>query len=791
MKNQNKMEFTAHVEGKRIQTVLEHSRKTAEKAAYYGENIGLKNCARIQGLFHDLGKMCKDFDNYINGRNTVRRGEIDHAFAGAKYLWEFVDNIKLKSAEQTVAFIARTIISHHGLHDWIDGNGEWYFEKRLSKEERYEEISSYATDIVSKEELLDLLKKATDEYLVIDKKCRELSDRSYQKYFFYSGLLERLMESILVDADRTDTADFENNQSTEFVTDLSRVWLDMNEKLKEKYSGFAEKKDRISKQRTAIADRCLLFADHKVGICRLVVPTGGGKTLSSLRFAVKYCKEYGKERIFYIAPFMSILEQNSDVIQEIAGQENFLEHYSDFVQDMKEEELAEYELRTEKWDMPVISTTLVQFLNTIFSDRIASLRRFHRLSNSVVIIDEVQAIPVKCISLFNLAMNFLSNVCGATIILCTATQPCLEKTEFSIKLDKIENMNPRFEEDFIAFYRTNLISKCRKELYNCQEAAEFCKERFLEEGSLLLVVNTKKVAADIYDILRQYYEGTNVRVMHLTSGMCPEHRRKELEQICKILNNNQEKQKDNKIICITTSLIEAGVDISFPCVVRSLAGLDNAAQAAGRCNRHGEYPVCNVYIINIKDENLKNLPEIKQRQCVTQSVIDRAKYKNLLEIGVMDDYFEQYYSEQKKYLNYCVKVEENKTTLVDLLSINSFRNDLRNCKPQIGMQAFKTAGNLFRVIDAQTEEIIVPYDKCAKELILELNSDQSSYEMMKKLRSAQKYIVSIYSNQKKVLENAGAVYTLKCGILALKEEFYDSESIGINFVGRNLDVLIF
>lgn len=786
------MEFTAHVEGKRIQTVLDHSRKTAEKAVHYGENIGLKSCAHIQGLFHDLGKMCQDFDDYINGRNNVRRGGIDHAFAGAKYLCEFVQNIKQQTFEQAAAFIARTIISHHGLHDWIDGDGEWYFEKRLSNKERYEEISSYATDIISGEELRDLLEKATNEYLVIDKKCRELSDRSYQKYLFYSGLLERLMESILVDADRTDAADFGNNQSTEFITDLCRVWLDMNERLKEKYSGFAKRKDKISKQRTIIADRCLAFADHKVGVCRLVVPTGGGKTLSSLRFAAKYCKEYGKERIFYIAPFMSILEQNSDVIREIAGQENFLEHYSDFVQDMGEEELAEYELRTEKWDMPVISTTLVQFLDTLFSDRNSSLRRFHRLSNSVIIIDEVQAIPVKCVSMFNLAMNFLSNVCGSTIVLCTATQPCFEKTEYAIKLDKNENMNPQFEEDFVAFHRTNLLSKCRKEQYNCQEVAEFCIERFSEEGSLLLVVNTKKVAADIYAILRQAYEGTDVQVIHLTSGMCPEHRRKELGLICDILNRNHERQKDgNKIICVTTSLIEAGVDISFPCVVRSLAGLDNAAQAAGRCNRHGEYPVCNAYIINIKDENLRNLPEIKQRQCVTQSVFDRGKYENLLETGAMDDYFKQYYYEQKKYLNYLVKDEENETTLMDLLSKNSFRNALKIRKLQVGMQAFKTAGKLFSVIDAQTEEIIVPYDKCAKELILELNSDQTSYEIMKKLRSAQKYIVSIYSNQKKILEGAGAIYTLRCGILALKEEFYDSEGIGINFPGRNLDVLIF
>lgn len=175
------------------------------------------------------------------------------------------------------------------------------------------------------------------------------------------------------------------NRETECFFDSNKVWENTEVKLKAKYREFAKETGKINERRMKISENCLRFADHRVGICRLIVPTGGGKTLSSLRFAVEYCKRFNKERIFYIAPFMSILEQNSDVIKDIVGSENFLEHYSDFAQNIDDKDgLNEYELRTDKWDSPVISTTLVQFLNSIFSSRTASVRRFHRLANSVI-----------------------------------------------------------------------------------------------------------------------------------------------------------------------------------------------------------------------------------------------------------------------------------------------------------------------------------------------------------------------------------------------------------------------
>lgn len=790
--------FTAHIDkndSSRKQTVAEHCLNTAQRAAEYAGKLNLSGTARLQGLLHDMGKLCSDFNSYINGSNDFGRGEIDHAFAGAKYLSEISSQNESGYAKLAAGFVSRTVISHHGLHDWVHENGGSYFDERVSKSERYDEILQNTGEIFCREEIVDLLNASAAEYEVYFRKIKEISVNkttsklSPEMFLFYNGLFERLLQSFLIDADRTDTADFMTARSTENSADARKVWSGAGDRLREKYIKFSRKTDAISKRRTLIADKCFEFASRDVGACRLVVPTGGGKTLSSLRFAVEYCRRRGMERILYVAPFMSILEQNSDVIEEIVGRENFLEHYSDFAQSLDSaEELEEYELRAEKWDAPVISTTLVQFLNTIFSDKTASVRRFHRLANSVIIIDEVQAIPLKCVNLFNLAVNFLTKICGCAVVLCTATQPCLDKLEFPVDIDESAEMNRDYKDDFKFFHRTDLISACRQSKYTFEEAADFCAEKFEENGNLLVIVNTKKAAAEIYNLLKNRCK--NAEIFHLSTGMCPEHRRDILKNIRGGLKNNRQ------IVCVTTQLIEAGVDISFKCVVRSLAGLDNAAQAAGRCNRNGEYPVCAAYIINIKDESLRGLREIVQRQDAAKSVILNGEYKNLLDIAAIGEYFERFYNEQKDERSFETEDNGEKTDLVNLLSVNTPRNSHRERKAAspvelIGAQSFKTAGGKFKVIDDNTEEIIVPYNDEAQELISDLNSELSLSETAKKLGKAQRYAVSAYSNWIKQLLENNAVYPLKCGAWALDGRFYDSGGVGLDLNGGDLENLIF
>ncbi len=792
------MEFAAHIReyDDKVQTVEEHNQNVAELSEEYAKSISMPATAYLMGKCHDLGKLTADFNGYICGKNKFRRGDLDHSFAGAKYIFELAEKFNIghnKSVYEVSRFIARTIISHHGLHDWVREDGSSYFSDRLSNSERYNEISRNTEYLCGDTELYRLLKSAAEEYGKIRKTVQSLSPNA-EIFAFYLGMLERFMQSVLIDADRTDTADFMSDCKTEKQFNTSHLWNTMSDRMNAKLESFGNKTDRISLQRKSISDRCARFANHKVGVCRLIVPTGGGKTLSSLRFAIDYCKNNDMDKIIYIAPFMSILEQNSDEICVIAGKENFLEHYSDFAQKLDDkEELAEYELRTEKWDSPVIATTMVQFFNTLFSGQSASVRRMHRLSRAVIIIDEVQSIPLKCVHLFNLAVNFLSHICGSAVVLCSATQPMFEKTDYPIILDEQSSMTGDYSRDFEVFKRTEIIPQLKKEGYTYSTAADFCYEKYLENGNLLAVVNTKESASEIYIAIKEKNDlspdSEKANVVHLSTNMCPQHRRKAISEMRAMLSNGQ------KVICVTTQLIEAGVDISFNCVVRSLAGLDNAAQAAGRCNRNGEVSnACPVYIINISDERIDRLQQLTSARSSSERIIAGGQFPDLLSTDAMSLYFRMLYNERRTELSYPVKGIGTADDLVDLLSLNIHRNRdtlTTYAENKYCAQAFKTAGGLFRVIDENTEDIIVPYDDEAEQLLLRLDSDITPHETAELLRKAQKYTVSVYPNTKKKLDESGAIMPLKCGALRLQADFYDSSALGVCLKSRGKPLLLF
>ena len=537
---------------------------------------------------------------------------------------------------------------------------------------------------------------------------------------------------------------------------------------------FRKKTDAISRQRMNISDRCAAFANHDVKICRLVVPTGGGKTLSALRFAIDYSQKHKIDQIFYIAPFNSILEQNSDVIREIAGEENFLEHHSNVFSRLEDDEkesekLSDYQMRTERWDVSVIATTLVQFLNALFDGKSSSVRRMHHLCRAVIIIDEVQAIPAKCIHLFNLAMNFLTHICGSTVVLCSATQPCLEQAEYPILLDEQESMTADFQADFDAFRRTVLHSAGKKS-FSYEEAADFCTEQYQKNGNLLLVVNTKQAALTMFQKLKER-NSEFATVLHLSTNMCPAHRRTVIQQMREQLAAHQ------PLICVTTQLIEAGVDISFRCVVRSMSGLDHAAQAAGRCNRNGEYDCCSVYLIQLEEEKLAAaLKQIADEQEITKKILFFHEKEDLLHPEIMQNYFENYLTVFQDQFSYPLPDSDNET-LLRLLSTNS--NNVKRAEaisPRLRdhAQAFRTAGKKFQVIEEQTTDILVPYGE-GNDLISGLNGKLYENEYLKLLRKAQPYFVSVYSGTLKALEAKEALTRLKSDVLSLKPGYYSSE----------------
>lgn len=787
------MRFTAHIRkyDNKEQSVEAHCSKTGKLAAEYAEFAGLKKTAELSGKLHDIGKLTNDFNDYIHGNTRFRRGGLDHSFAGARYIKENLANSDDSNIRKTGSLIGRVILSHHGLRDWVNDDCQDTYKIRTEKDDYYGEIIENFRNSDLTKDIQSDFEKAVSEVKSVRAELKKISDNK-EKFAFYLGLLERYLLSCLVDADRTNTADFMSDSKTETHFGTKQLWLDMQKRLDEKLSGFSAKNDDISVQRRSISDRCFEFAANDVGICKLIVPTGGGKTLSSLRFAVEYAKQNEMEKIIYVAPFMSILEQNSDEIRNIAGDDAFLEHHSDMLAEIAndEENLNDYELRTEKWDSPVIATSMVQFLNSLFSGKISAVRRMHRLSKAVIIIDEVQSIPLKCVYLFNLAMNFLSLICGSSIVLCSATQPPFEELkEFPLMLDKKESMTGETADDFNAFRRTELIYKEKKGGYSYDEAAEFCSEQFRIHGSLLVIVNTKSSAKEMYNRLRNT---DNAYVYHLSTNMCPQHRRDTIKEI-------KEKLSDRlPVICVTTQLIEAGVDISFGCVVRSLAGFDNAAQAAGRCNRHGEYnKICPVFVLHLWEEKLGNLGEIKNAQSVSRELFAIAENADYLSVNVMSDYFRKLYTSgnNRLKLRYPLKDKSTDKDLINLLSLNNERIKQSNRELLFCGQAFKKAGGLFEVIDSDTKAVIVPYNEDAKEIIIALGSETNPKEIVRLLRKSQKYSVNIYSGTEQKLNEQSALHDIKCGnndnciVTILDSRFHNSE-FGITLDSGLQEVLI-
>ena len=775
------MEYISHIResDKKEQTVSEHSNNVAKIASEFGEAVQMSHTAWLQGILHDAGKLCNDFTEYIHGESDAQRGEIDHSYMGAKYLFALSQILCKKNAfpMDAALLIGRTILSHHGLHDWITEKGEDYFQKRISNRKHDKEVICALPEIVSNETLQKYYLESVKEYAAMQQKINELYKEMIAKGekekrelsgdakcvipAFYQGFLERLMQSILMDADQTDAANFNDDIVYTSPKEPTGVWNNMEKQMQKKCTAFRKKTDLISRRR--------------MKICRLVVPTGGGKTLSALRFAIEYSQKHNVNQIFYIAPFNSILEQNSDVIREIAGEENFLEHHSNVFSRLEEnenetEKLSTYQMRTERWDVPVIATTLVQFLNALFDGKSSSVRRMHHLCRAVMIIDEVQAIPAKCIHLFNLAMNFLTHICGSTVVLCSATQPCLEQAEYPIQ----ESMTADFQADFDAFRRTVLHSAGKKS-FSYEEAAKFCTQQYQENGNLLLVVNTKQAALTMFQKLKER-NGASATVLHLSTNMCPVHRRTVIQQMREQLETQQ------PLICVTTQLIEAGVDISFRCVVRSMSGLDHAAQAAGRCNRNGEYDCCSVYLIQLEEEKLAAaLKQIEKEQEITKKILFFHEKEDLLHPQIMQNYFEGYLTTFQNQFSYPLPDSDHET-LLRLLSTNS--NNAKRAEAQMHgslplrlknhMQAFRTAGKRFQVIAEQTTDILVPYG-AGEELILDLNGKLYENAFPKLLRKAQQYLVSVYSGTLKALEAKDALIQLESGVLALKSGFYSSE----------------
>ena len=465
-----------------------------------------------------------------------------------------------------------------------------------------------------------------------------------------------------------------------------------------------------------------------------------------------------------------------------------LEHHSNVVRQKREtgtDELAPNELIAENWNSPVIITTLVQLLNTLFDGRTTCVRRFQALCNCVLVIDEVQTVPLRMLSLFNLAINFLSNICGATVVLCSATQPCMEAAAHPIE-GSLKDLVPYDPVLWAPFRRAQIVDAGHRRL---DEIPEFTQSILWHTTSLLVICNTKRQAGFLYQELQQ----DGVICFHLSAAMCQAHRRAVLTQMATALEDSRRGGK--KILCISTQVIEAGVDVSFGTVIRLTAGMDNVVQAAGRCNRNGESDEpMPVYIITCSDENLSALQEIQDAKAAAlqlMSAFRRAPAQfdgDLASDVAVACYYKNLYGGMSKGGQDFPRGK--KPSLFELLSGNTtYVSDLPGME-QFGLhQAFKEAGRAFQVFDQDTTDVLVPYKDGAK-IIVALGSPTVQRDIGKQkvlVEQARPYTVALYQYQVEKLKNGLTPY-LDGTVLTLSPEFY-SEKTGLTMEPDDLGLL--
>lgn len=817
--------LVAHVREKdsKIQTLEEHLSGVSKLAGKFANKIGLKESGEVLGLLHDLGKASQEFQKYIGSATGListdsddyvnykaQKGKVDHSTAGAQILYNKMSGTATE--EETVAqAFSLCVASHHsGLIDCLTPKGENKFKERIEK-------SDDKTHLGEALQKLPFTEKQIDAWLLSNEKGKQfleklesltLGEKSVDRHF-KRGLLLRYLLSCLIDADRLDTADFEF-PSNEYIRNYGhyRDWGILIDRLDKKIGEFENKDNRneVDEIRSQVSQACFDFSEREKGIYQLTVPTGGGKTLSSLRFALKHAKKHNMDRVFYIIPYTSIIDQNADEVRKILEDKDkngvylnkvVLEHHSNIAPNTDDEkknwlEQKRRELLSENWDAPIVFTTQVQFFEALFGSGTRGVRRMHQLANSVIIFDEIQTIPIRTIQMFNAALKFLVQGCGSTAVLCTATQPLLDKIspiEYALHIDGkiIKNETELFEK----LKRVKVYDKKKVGGWSDDEVSELAIQEAENKGSTLIIVNTKKSALSLYQTLSQ---NSDIPAYHLSTKMCPAHRLHVLNRIKKMLKQGE------PVICVSTQLIEAGVDIDFGSVIRYLAGLDSIAQAAGRCNRsglqrdkNGEKTFGHVYIVNPENERINSLKDIQEGAKITDRILRTFNKKpekfdnDRIGLKSMEQFYKFYFYQREGEMAYNVNANTSvgrNDTLFNLLSQNI--NAAKKYHKEQGYilpfnQAFKTAAREFKVIDSITQGVIVPYSEKGKEIINKLCATQELEKQYELIREAQRYSVNLYSNEFNHMGKEGIIREVQegSGIYYLNTQYY-SDEVGLS-----------
>ena len=719
-----------------IQTNEEHLRGVAELAAEFSGQFGLPTWGYVLGMLHDKGKERNAFQQYIRKVNDLQLADFKyceehyHAFVGGILAIDFL-------GEGVLNLLSNQILSHHtGLHDYIDAEKIIAERKRLPSEISKENIG------MDKALMLDELRNSPFFKLRVDK-----------KHFHH---LSRMLFSCLVDADRLDTERFMNVESWRkrgSASTLSDLLPELETFLQKLQSGSDD--TEVNRIRREVLERCGTTFSGDRGFYSLTVPTGGGKTLSSLLWAMRHAVHHSMRRIIIAIPYTSIIVQTAGILKNIFGEENVLEHHSNFNPDeiIDEEVREKAMLATENWDYPVIVTTNVQLFESMFSNRPSACRKLHNIVDSIIILDELQTLLTDFLQPIVDAMKAYHKLFGVSFLFTTASQPVLsgtiEGTNPKAVIDGIEHISEIIPEEYALhdrLRRVKLVIDNTGKTYD-EMAAELAKH-----DKVLCIVNTRKDAKELYDRLPD--EGMK---LHLSRMMCPDHISETILRIKALLVNGSQPI----VRVVATQLIEAGVDIDFPVVFRQEAGLDSVLQAAGRCNREGKNTLGQTFVFSLSAQN--RMP-FGSMAAANSARLNLPSDSNWFAPSVMTEYFRQLYSRKNTF---------------DEKDINHYLY-----KPD--ELCFAKASELFKLIQDDGVNLIVNW-KNSFNLVEKLKETGCSYPLMKQLAQ---FTVNVHRSDFSKLLECGAVSEIVKGVYIVPDKAQYDEITGLSLENHWMEEIL-
>ncbi len=683
-----------------IQSNDEHTKGVVKLASRFAGEFGMASWGEVLGLLHDKGKESDAFQQHIKKES----GYAPDSKVVGNYHHAYVGGIRARQlyGQSTDNLIVNQIISHHtGLHD-------------------YDEINGILNAVMPKEIICDEEKKALNK-----------APFAIMRNDFHH--LSRMLFSCLVDADYLDTEAFMDSESyalRQNKFDLTTL-LPMLEARLKSFKATSNGSD-VNDIRNQVQQICREKADSPIGFYSLTVPTGGGKTLSALLWAMKHAIHNNQKRIIIAIPYTSIIMQTASVLRSIFGDENVLEHHSNVdPQKIRDERLRErLKLATENWDYPIVVTTNVQLFESMFANKPSVCRKLHNIANSVVILDEVQTLPMGYLQPIVDSLKTYNRLFNVSVMLTTASQPVLSGL--------IEGCNPKSAfsgiEHVTEIIPPNLrlherLRRVELNIDNDGKSYDEVAEMLMRHKRVLCITNTRRDAKELYRRLPK--EGIT---LHLSKSMCPAHIRDTIAQIKEALSDDSQET----VRVVSTQLIEAGVDIDFPVVYRQEAGLDSILQAAGRCNREGKRNISTTYVFSLTKEH--NLP-IDEMRAANDARLSLHTESDWFAPDTMVEFFRQLYCK------------------TDSFDIKGIKELLYNpCE-----LSFAEGAKEFRLINDSCISVIVCW-KDSLDLVSQLLKNGPSYGLMKKLAQ---YTVGIYPSDFKKLKDMGVVDEKKEGFFVV------------------------